>query len=641
MVLTAWIVLVFAGLYAQSLILSQSILPGLLVYLAVGSLAALLFYGWKPLPTSPPQEGPPDPSPSWVKILRWVFLPLTLITLCASTLFIYKGSVGNPPNPLFYSYALQSWLAFLVLAFIGIALAAWNDLRRYPKRSLVPLAGLLLLSLLIGLYRLTETPPTVHGDEGMVGLFARKILQGEIATFFSTSWYSIPQFFFFIPSCGLYLFGDNLWGLRMSTVIVGTLSVIPFYLLVRHWWGTRAAIFAGLLLITNHWFIHLLHCGVNYVQVSFFTITLMALWTYSNTRRSLEALLASGAVMGLSLLSYQANHLLPILWVASQFYLFILRKIPFRWLLLSASAPILIAVLTISPLLINDFSTEGQTELFSARSSGVVIWTPRNQQHVNGVYKANGDMSLVLREQIKRALLSPILQTDTSIQYNGQMPFLDRIGAALFMMSLGIAAYRFFEPRWSIPVLWIAGVLLAGGALTVDAPFYPRLAGIATLLFIPIAGLFSQLFALTKRKNTISAQLAAFLPIILCAGINLHYYFYEYSNSHNIQSVHYAQTQMAKLINEKYSDRYIYVFDGPHFTFNSGTVQFLIHSQSGEDLDQIPAVWKNSKCAIFISASRSDLLPALKEHFPSSIMQDYQTPDGARMFTTLIQDTSP
>lgn len=637
MVLAAWIILFLIGLYAQSLILAQSILLGLLVYLIVGSAAVLLFYSQKPLPCAPSGETPEDSRSLRFTPIRWLLWLLAAAAIIASLVFINKASLENPESPVFYSYALQGWLAFLALIAVGAAVSSWRDLRAYPKRSLISLAFLLLFSLAIGLFRLTEAPPTVHGDEGMVGLFARKILHGDIATFFSTSWYSIPQFFFFLPSCGLYWFGDDLWGLRMSTVILGTLSVIPFYLLASCWWGTRAAFYAGILLIANHWFVHLMHCGVNYVQVAFFTITLLALWTYANARRSPELLLASGAVMGVSLLSYQANHLLPILWIVSQSYLFILRKIPLRWFLASVIAPIVIAVLTISPLLVNDVNREGRTEMFSARSGGVVIWTPMNRQHVNGVYRANGDFSVVLREQGKRALLAPVLYTDSSMQYHGEWPFLERIGAVLFMMSVAVAAYRFFEPRWLTPAIWISAILLAGGALTVDAPFYPRLAGISTLLFLPIAGLFSLLLDRNEGKWKSAANFAIIALVAVCAGRNLYFYFHDYSTCESVQSVHYSQTQMAKLIQENYPTQYIYVFDGPHFSFNSGTVQFLIPNK-GEDLTKIPAVWDKKDYIIVVSNNRSDLLPALKEQFPAYTIREYKTPDGHRLFTTLTQE---
>ncbi len=630
MVLAAWILLFLIGCYAQSLILTEKILSGLFLYFLDGTLIILLTCTLRKPACSSAQDNRPA-SIQRIGIASLSVLSLAVVLLGVASYAMAAGS-GS------YSLAFYSWLSALFLLALATIPAAWNDIRNYPKRALIPLVILLTVSAVIGTYRLTTVPPTVHGDEGMVGLYARMLLQGDIKTFFSTSWYSIPQFFFAIPAGGLLLFGDHLWGLRMSAACLGILSLIPFFFLLHAWWGERAAFLGGLLLAVNSWFVHLQHCGVNYIQATFFAITLLAVWAYTNHRRSVELLLAGGAVMGLSLLSYQANHLLPILWIASQAWLFVLRKIPLRWLLLSTALPIFLALLVVSPLLVHDFKTSGKTEMFHSRSSGVGIWTSMNFQHVNGVFRADGDRSLILREQTKRAFLSPILYPDTSVQYRGKMPFLDRFTAVLFILGVTVAGYRFFEPRWSVPILWIAGILLAGGAMTVDAPFYPRLAGAATLFFIPIAGVLS-LSGPRSTKNQGKAAFAVSLILLaLSAGVNLFHYFKIYAETIGPQSVHYAQTQMAYQIQQRDPGETIYVINGPHFSFNSGTVRFLAGPRKGLDFQDPLAIPNVRPCAIFVDASHRDALPALKERFPAYTIQSHDTTDGRSMFISLTQD---
>lgn len=630
MVLAAWILLFLLGCSAQSLILSQKILAGLFLYFLDGSLAVLLTCALR----KPTYSGVQDDRPTSIQrigIASWIVPILAIVLLGVAC---YTMAAGTD----FYSLAFYSWLAALVFLALAAIHAAWHDIRHFPKRALISLAVLMIVSAIIGMYRLTTVPPTVHGDEGMVGLYARMLLQGDLKTFFSTAWYSIPQFFFAIPAAGLYLFGNNLWGLRMSTVCMGILCMIPFFLLLRAWWGDRPAFLGGLLLAANSWFVHLQHCGVNYIQATFFTIALLAVWAYANNRRSVEFLLAGGAVMGLSLLSYQANHLLPILWIASQVWLFALRKIPLRWFVLSTALPILLALLVISPLLVHDFKTSGKSEVFHSRSSGVGIWTPMNLQHLNGVFRADGDWSLILREQTKRALLSPLLYPDTSVQYQGKMPFLDRCTAVLFMMGIVIAGYRFFELRWSVPVLWIVGILLAGGAMTVDAPFYPRLTGAATLFFIPISGVLSLVVSPSTKKYEKTVLVFSLIPIVFSAGVNLSHYFITYAGTISPQSVHYAQTQMAYLIRQRDPGETIYVLNGPHFSFNSGTVRFLAEPRKGLDVQDPLAIPNDRPCSIFIDASLRSALPTLKERFPAYTIQSHDTLYGYPMFIAITQD---
>ncbi len=647
MYLAAWIVLYFIGFYAQSLILSHRIMMGLLIYLLDASFVVLLIR-WRN--TEEPNEirsnesTPPLSHAPKIRSLGWGLLGCALISIVISLALIVSGTdpkaiqSQDSIHSQEYEYALLGWIGFLGFIFLAAFLSSWKEIRDYPKRALLPLGILLLLSLFMGMFRLTSVPFTVHGDEGMVGLYARQVLNQEIPTFFSTSWYSIPQFFFFLPACGLYIFGDNLWGLRMSTTILGTLSLIPFYFLARYWWGTWAAFLAGLLLVTNHWFIHLMHCGVNYVQVSFFTIALLALWAYTLHRRSLEWLVASGGVMGVALFSYQANHLLPILWIFSQVGMWIFRKISFRWLLASITIPLITAGFVISPLIVHDEILTGRTGIFQSRSSEVIIFTPKNQNHLNGTYRAQGDPSLIYREQIKRSLLSTVLYIDTSIQYGGRKPFLDRFAAVLFMIGVMVAAFRFFEPRWSIPVLWMLGILLTGGAMTVDAPFFPRLAGISALLFLPIAGVVSQILPVDARTKRIVYVIPCFILIVFAATTNLHHYFQVFPQEINIQNIHYPQTQMAYCIQQRDPQEMNYVFDGPHFSFHSGTVLFLTGSRRGEDIQDISSIHDSRPCAIFVDKSQSNLLPALKERFSDYTMINYTTPEGLQIFTSLTRD---
>ncbi len=626
------------GAAAQYLILNQQLLPGILLYLLGGTW---LSFG-----------GVPEPSPfsaecgcsDTTKQAKWktIFeLGLVLLGLIAAGLaigWVRGGARPLSPHPEHLTHALYSWLAFLAFSLAAFGLTLWDDLRRESWRSLAPLLALLGIALALGWFRLTTVPFTVHGDEGMVGLHARQILEGKIDSFFSTSWYSIPQFFFAVPAGGLYLFGDSLFGLRMSTVLLGTLSVIPFYFLVRGWWGEKTAWFATPALITNHWFIHLLHCGVNYVQVSFFTITLLAVWAYANSRRSLTACVGAGIVIGLGLMSYQANHLLPLLWIASQAGFGLLRRPPLRWLLASTGAPLAVAALVLAPLLVHDFTRVGQTDMFQTRAQGVVAWTPDNLRHLDSVYHAGGDASWIFRRQMERALLSPILYSDTSMQYNGRAPFLNPLLSVLFMIGVTAAACRFYDLRGSVPVGWILGILLAGGALTVDAPFYPRLAGAAALLLLPVAGVMSRW--LGTGPVSLKSLPALFLAVVVLvsAGIDLRHYFVTYARTIDPASIHYAQTRMAYAIKEQGSDLFAYVLRGPHFSFGSGTVQFLAKGHRGMDIDRLPDSNLQANAYFIVDESQAGWLSTLKERFPAYRIHEYKNPQGQRIFITLTPD---
>ncbi|MBD3266049.1 hypothetical protein GF373_05215 [bacterium] len=574
---------------------------------------------------------------------RWIFLGLFALAITGwiGSIYLIWDSSQPGGNPTLLPYALYGWIGFLVL-LLGTGyreIAAWW--RTISWQAAWPLLGLLFLSLFLGMYQLTQVPATVHGDEGKVGEYAREIAAGDIATFFSYAWYSLPQFFFAVPAGGLVLFGDSLFGLRMSSVLLGSLSVVPLYLVMRKWWGEFPAILAGMMLITNHWFLFLQHSGVSYVQGCFFASLLLCLWDYANAKRSLGLLAWAGIVLGLGLISYQVNQILPFLWIASQVGLWCFRRIDGKWFLVSVGLPLCIAGMVISPWVAREQAVKNvdkaEIDMFSKRMEGVVIWSDMNSKHLNHAYETGGDYTQVIREQLKRAFWAPVYYADTSMQYHGERPFLDRVAAVFFMLSVFVGCYRLFDYRFSIPLLWGVGILLTGGVMTVDAPFYPRLVGLTGLLFILIGGLFSSMWQ-TAVKNALLKKVG-FLFLAACVVFsshsNLTYFFGRYANEVSPRNPHYAQTRMARWIDEQDPRAFIYVFPGTYLSFGSGTVKFMAKDHKGGDMRRIPNQWKKPPFHIIIDAGRRPTLFAIQKQFPRVEREEHRSALHDLLFYTL------
>ncbi len=624
-----WIVVLMLGCVAQLLISSNSIFWGLLLYLVCGSTGFWLLF----LQNLFPLTAKPD-----IRVIKldvyWIPAALGVLCVIGASWCIWTSTamVELPPNYFFPATLL--WLLFLLLIGISPIVCLIRTARNETPRYWLILGMLVLFSCVLGMYRLAEVPYTVHADEGMVGVYARQILEGKMKTFFSTSWYSIPQLFYFVPACGMYLFGDDLFGLRMSTVIVGTLSVIPFFVVSRAMWGWLAAIMASVLLICNHWFLHLMHCGVNYVQASFFCILLFCVWHFANQSKRLSLCVLAGLIMGIALLSYQANHLIPFLWVFAQMWMWIVRWADWKWWLLSTLIPIVLAILTILPLHTNQAGMVSKHGMFSARARGVVVWTEHNLKHMNYAYHAEGNMNKVWRIQTQRALLSPIAYHDTSIQYGGTIPFLDRFTAVLFMIGVVVSAHRFFDPKWSAPVLWVLGILIAGGILTVDPPFYPRLAGITALLYLIVGGAIASWLQLAKQ--TWISKLFVYVPIgmflIAVSSIHLHYYFDTYAQKVSRESVHYPQTRLAYYILDHDPNTTFFIIPGEHFTSQSGTVLFMADEYRAMDVETPPPVFPKQNQVLVVHPSQENEIAQYRLRYPNMEFNTHKKENGEIIF---------
>jgi hypothetical protein len=130
------------------------------------------------------------------------------------------------------------WLAAMaipVFTLLGERLARW-----WPWRSArpgVPWRELGLLTLVFGVAlavrvpAISASPPFVHGDEAVQGLWGRLFDRGQ-APLLSIGWFGPSMLSYAIPGLGLHLFGDTLTGLRLTNAVVGSVSVVLAYLLV-------------------------------------------------------------------------------------------------------------------------------------------------------------------------------------------------------------------------------------------------------------------------------------------------------------------------------------------------------------------------------------------------------------------------
>lgn len=625
-----WILIAafLAGLTAQGLLLSGSLSAGLLLYAAAGAVWLAAIHRPSCLAPQRTIDSPWQPSAPF----SWPVFAIAASIALSACGFIFIAARPGSEAPWGFDAAFWLWALFIT-TLVWAARHELGELAAWLKRiHWAPPAALSVIALVLGFYRLTEIPVTVHGDEGMVGLHARIILNGEAETLFSSSWYVIPQLFYAIPAAGMALLGDDLFGLRGAAVLLGWASVMLVYFSARHCWGTHAAIFAALMMCVNHWFLFLQRSGVHYGQAAFFLIGTFALWLWLRRKPSLPLAALAGAWMGLALQSYQANHILPLLWVVSQLYLWALRRIPLRWLAWSTALPVATAALTIAPLIVHDLAAVSRVDAFSARANSVGIWNDANWAHLEAEYNAEDNPNRVWRTQLTRAFLAPVATLDRSAQFGGLAPMLDPAAAVLFVFAALTALSRWYDPRWAIPLIWASAILSAGAALLIDNPFYPRLAGAAPLLFIMIAGAAPFRFANAEGAWKQPAVWLTAILLILCVRANINEFFVRYASQVSPQSIHYPQTRLAKWIAEQPQEAFIYVLPGPHCSFGSGTVRFIAKHARGANVESPQAIDPGRTWAVALDPSRKQQLPDVLERIPNGEVELHRNPFGDLLF---------
>jgi hypothetical protein len=196
---------------------------------------------------------------------------------------------------------------------------------KLPRRlEIAILLGIVVLGLAFRLYRLGDVTAGMNVDEGGFGQVARSILDGDRVSPFAIWWISQENFSFWAIALAMQVFGTDLFGLRMFSVLAGTLMIVPTYLLTRLWFGTRAAIIAGVLVAVMEVSVHTSRLALNNIPIPLCLATgLYFLFRGLRSRRPLDFVLAGYALM-LSLYFYYAGRLTPLLLAAVLGYLFLL-----------------------------------------------------------------------------------------------------------------------------------------------------------------------------------------------------------------------------------------------------------------------------------------------------------------------------
>ncbi|HQR68433.1 MAG TPA: glycosyltransferase family 39 protein, partial [Thermoanaerobaculia bacterium] len=381
------------------------------------------------------------------------------------------------------SLVLSVALALAVLRFLdkkrGLAAA--------PPVRLTPLAWavgafLFAAGVALRLFRLTDLPAALHNDEMSCGLAAREFLTATPPSLFDTGWYHTPRLSFFLTSLALRAFGDDLFGLRMSSVLLGSAALLGGAWLAGRLFGRTAGILTLVLSAAYHWHLHLSRTGFHYVQATALAVLTLATFQAATTSRRLVMFGLAGLLTGIGLQTYPAYRLVPVGLALWGLFLLLSRPSARRELLAGALAFAAVAGLVLAPLL----AFYGVVpELANYRARQVVVFGDEAIDHVLGVVRHREGAETagaVVRYQVRRAFGFFTAGRDASLQYGYAGPFVPPVLWVPFAAGLVLAARSREGPGGFVLVALTILAVLTGGVLTIDPPFSPRLSVIAGLL---------------------------------------------------------------------------------------------------------------------------------------------------------------
>jgi len=349
-----------------------------------------------------------------------------------------------------------------------------------PRFSLAlghwPLIIVLLMVFFFRTHELAGLGLGLEHDEVAEWQIANGIRHGENALFFKEAYGQEPLFLYLMAG-STALIGDNVIGVRFTSVLVAILTVAATYRLLRRLFSPTVALVAVAFMAIALW-------PVFWGRVALRAMTLPltlclgfdALWrglTEDQGRRTVNhrwPFVVAGLFFGLSAYTYLSSRALPILLVAFTVYLalFTRDRMRGRWRGLFASY--LIGGLIVSPLVIT-LLTNPDLQFRVSEVSG-----PLDKA-------LQGDWSEV-GANVNRTLGMFTVKGDSTVRDNwpDRPVFPEPIGAMLFGAGVLIAITRVRQPRYALALLWI-GAMLIPTIVTTGAPNFTRTLGALPLVF--------------------------------------------------------------------------------------------------------------------------------------------------------------
>ncbi|MBA3869115.1 MAG: glycosyltransferase family 39 protein, partial [Anaerolineae bacterium] len=510
----------------------------------------------------------------------------------------------------------------------GIGLLAFGLSRRdwrwpvLPRRDMLFLGGIVLLALVLRLVALDSTIHRFVDEINFIDAITRlwdtpnvSILRpfSDVTAF---TWvYTILQ------NITGSLFGTNLVGLRMVSVIFGTLTVPALYFLARTLFHDRwLALLAALVLATFPPQLHFSRIGINNIADPLFgTLALAFLIRGLRSQRRSDFIVA-GAALGLTQYFYEGGRLLfPCLTLAIAGIYWLVLKDKWRnfkallWLAIAAG-------LIAAPVY---YTIVGNREILMPRLYSEAI---EPDWYFNLLTYTGDGSSEWLTQRYADPLLLYVARPDMGWFYGGNQALILVAVVPFFFLGAGCLIWKPRSPAAILLLLWLLLTALGNSFLreSASSPRYVlTFPALALLIALGLRYLLSDLSA--KRWQMVIGVLVVYL---VCGG-QVIYYFYDHLPAVNQQLRQPEEWEDAlfRLKDLPAGAQAHFIMQTPVREFNLNAFVRYWHLDIQVDAKAVETVTDtylqslvnlNVKQFFFVNESQSAVLARLRQHFTLS-----------------------
>ena len=510
---------------------------------------------------------------------------------------------------------------------------------RFRWQNWLVLALILVVAFWLRFNQLATIPDDFHGDMASHGSIARDYLLGVENNIFGYGFYGIPSIGFLPAALSMGVFGNNIFGLQMTSVLGGLFSLLAVYLLVWRLFNShRLALLTTALVSINVVHIHFSRIAEYMDPWPFGCFALFFLIDGLKARRTASFGLA-GVFLGLCLQMYFSGRVLVFIIGLFLVYAFFFRR---AWIIQNKRglglmvAGVLIAI---GPALVSYLT---HWDSYISRAQEVFIFSPGPLSHLLNKYNTGSELGVLLT-QIKLTLLMFNQSGDTSTQFGFPHPMFNSLVSPLILLGFGFALRRWKDAGMTFVLIWLGLMAVLGSILTLDAPFWPRLVGIVPAAALLAAIALDQIFELGKKTLgphagvLITALLALFLMVVGYTNWNQYYLAVKDNASATalvgryIGSLPLDVTACGLLSGPPLTVRETYFLAWPHKLVD------IQPDAPDSDLDTCTGpslVW-------VISPENIDRLDTIRARWPDGIVQNYDFPHNDYTLTFYLVGVVP
>lgn len=574
---------------------------------------------------------------SFVNSNRWT-IPLMLFAtaLGGASMWLLNEDMGNVTG-------LFLWLG----AILSVLLAWWWRIDPQPEPDvqtqtkplpsqqpcyeLLLLVTILIAAFVVRIWRLDLFPNGLQSDEGGNARDALQWLSGAPYTPYAETNVGQATMFTYMIALLFHFGGVSLELMRLTSVLVGTVTIGAFYPLVRRLFSAPVALFATALFAFDRW-----HMTFSRIVYELILTPLALILTYyfvylAITERRGRYWVLAGLSVAFGLNTYTAFRisvigapLLVLFWLLRDY-----RKIGanIKFLILCTFS----SVVGLIPLLI-----------YTIHHPDIVLL--RTRQVYIGTEIANTGSYAPLWLNIRRYLEMFTIHGDPAGLNNlPDVPMLSWTIGILAMLGLCYALYHWWKLEMFMLLCWIIGVLPAGIlSITVETPSARRVIGMVPLIYLLVAIVAEALWRLWTQRlprfGSVIWRLASVCVVCFIAYTSLQqFYGTQFKNQSVNESFNPIESSVGHYLRSLDSNSTLVYLDGAFH--DNAVVDFL-----GGNFPHVPfsliehLPLRNAtpgKNVIFVLSPNSDALePLFTSFYPKGSWQTHQDQFGMNTFQT-------